>query len=225
MMVAGTLIAALGVLGPGNLAGDPMVDLVKITDARSNDIVIALLDSADVGRAAEIFAALAERQDARVENIIHHLLQRHKSHREYVVEHLLRVLVVRLFNPDRPDETTVRRIRENPDGIAALLRRLNSFQSPELRRVLLLLYRSVPNQHPPQILLQSGERLVQLLRDAGGEPDPATVYEVLAFLDAAGDSRMGALAEHCVALRRLTRDRRVAHRAADTARLLLAGEQ
>lgn len=214
-------MAALGVVVPGSLSGDSIADLVKNTDARSNDLVIALLESGDVGRSAAILTALADRSDARVENIIQHLLLRHKSHGQYVTEHLLRVLVVSLFHPHRPDQDTARRIGENPDGVTALLRRLDGFESPELRRVLLLLYLSLPEERPVDVLLRSGERLVRLLRDSGGEPDPATVHEVLAFLEAARASGIPALAEHCVAIRRLTRDRQVARRAADTAKLLL----
>lgn len=193
---------------------------ISSTDRGSNDVIIELIKSDDLGTGIEAVRALGLREDPYVGDIIQYLYFNYSHSRYYEEELLLRFLLSSVFFVRLDGAVLTERLSINHDGIDLLVKNLYQFHDSLLKAEIVRIIPLARRKEYLSVLLAVGRELEGLLKRQKGRLNTDQVEMFLQFLQAAETTGSPDFTESCLSIYELTRHPQVASRAGEAVRML-----
>ncbi len=188
---------------------------IAVTDRSDNPLLIEFLLSADLAESLQAVEEIGGRRDPYISDIISAL---QGSHRQQL---LLRSLLRAAFSPEASREELERRLAANQEGLELLAHGLDGFELPLRRESVRVLRASGSEEFDRYVLGQAGW-CVGLLREQKGLTDAEQSAFLLEILEYAGSRRSTLFLDPVLRILEATRNRVVAEKALQIARMLAA---
>ncbi len=192
------------------------------SDRTDDALLIDIMQEGDFSTRASICEGIARRSDPYAADIIQFISTRITGTGTYRGEILLRILLAGLFDPSRGPDAVRAALAANADVVSPMVARIDKWQDPQLRAVLVRLFPLMERDQVAGPLQEVGAGLVVALTNSQGFLSPQSTALALDFLGSVETLRAGDCLDQCVQIARLSRDWERVDRAREVARQLAA---
>ncbi len=205
---------------PLHTAAQDYTSWIRYSDSGDNNLIVEMIEQADLSTALEIAGALGLREDVLVQEIILAVGEQVNRRPGWERELILQRISASVFAPTLESSELERRLRSNRNGIDFLVAHLPRFGlslKREIVRVLSFL-------HPPEYLsalMAEGRRITGILKEQQGQLTGEQAALTLTFLETVDRIADPEFANLVLLILERTRHLEVAEKARSVSRSLL----